>query len=69
MASQIRLDLCLLVTFTMAVFKSPVFGSLTGEVVASLLEAIEDATVAGDSLRSTLDEEYDAGVCGVFLYT
>ena len=77
MASLIRLDLSPLVTSTMAVLRSLVFGSVTGEVVEDLLEAMEDAieTVAGDSLRSTLDEElrwmrsYDVGVCGVFLYT
>ena len=59
MASRIRLDLDPLVTSTIAVFRSPVFGSVTGEVVEDLLEAMEDAieTVAGDSLRSTLDEE------------
>ena len=44
---------------TIAVFRSPVFGSVTGEVVEDLLEVIEDAieTVAGDSFRSTLYEE------------
>ena len=58
MASRMHSDLDHLVTSTIAVFRSPVFGSVTGEVVEDLLEAMEDAikTVAGDSLRSTLDE-------------
>ena len=57
MASRICLDLGQLVTPTMAVFRSPVFGSVTGEDVEDLLELMEDAieTVAGWYAHAVMD--------------
>ena len=57
MASQICLDLGPLVTSTMAVFRSLVFGSVTGELVEDLSEAMDETVAEESLLRLILDEE------------